>query len=689
MLLLAGLAPAAGQDSAPDDLLSAGLQAEVESISPERPFWLAVTLAPRGDARIVWPVGEAAEAALDWQLSAGFSPGRTLWPAPDTDSESPVMLPRGGQILLQEIVPEQERESVSTGPYEFAVSTVFTVCRETCVDEIGEARLELPEGSGRLDRTQARLFSNGRGAAAGPSPWPTGIEAARDETILRLYMEPAVAEAAGTVRFLPRAGGVGVPGIWQQLERMEQGFRLAGPRAEQIDGVLHVAQGPAEGVYSVSWNRSDDPFAPVDLAVQPAGQSAASDIAPPAAISLWLAVLMAFAGGIILNLMPCVFPVLAMKTFAFVRAGTVHKGEMRADGLAYAFGILISFALVAGVLIAIRLAGQQVGWGFQLQNPGFILILIAVLYLVGLNFLGLFDVGHQLTRIGEAVTGKQGTAGSFLTGILAVVVATPCTAPFMAPAVGFALTQSPVEALLIFEGLGLGLAFPYLLLSFIPALARKLPKPGPWMQRLKQFLAFPVLATVVWLVWVLALQTGANGAAVALGLMLGLGFLVWLARISRAWREMRRRTTLGLATLAVLTLTLAPFGAGGLNQARQVAAPAEGVVEFSRAEIRSLRRQGRPIFLNVTAAWCITCIVQERLVLSRPAVQQSFQDMGIVYMEADWTNPDAEIETLLADFGRSGIPLYVFYPPDPEASPVVLPEVLTVDLLLSRLRANM
>jgi thiol:disulfide interchange protein DsbD len=360
--------------------------------------------------------------------------------------------------------------------------------------------------------------------------------------------------------------------------------------------------------------------------------------------------------------------------------------QTRLQGLAYTVGILASFALLGGVLIVLKAGGAQIGWGFQFQSPLFVLAVAYLIFAVGLSLSGVFAIGGSVTGIGSSLAGRSGYGGSFFTGVLATIVATPCTAPFMGAALGFALTQPPVVLLAVFFCLGLGLALPYLLLSFWPFLQRSLPKPGAWMDKLKQGLAFPMYGAAAWLVWVLAQQAGINAVAVALGGMVVIAFAAWLYEVSKYTGKAAQRSGSGVAGLALgLALIGGYFGVATTAPAALClnSESATNVEPYSAARLSELRSAGKPVFINLTAAWCISCLVNEKVALSQRSVIDTFKSSGITYLKGDWTNRDAEITKILAEFGRSGVPLYVFYPAGAENSthPVVLPQLLTPEIV--------
>lgn len=399
------------------------------------------------------------------------------------------------------------------------------------------------------------------------------------------------------------------------------------------------------------------------------------------------AVFFALLGGTVLNLMPCVFPVLSIKVLSFVQCGGKSAWEARKHGLVFALGVLTSFAVIAGLLIALRAGGAQIGWGFQLQSPLFVTLLAYLLFAMGLSLSGVFTIGCSLMGVGSSLAARHCYAGSFASGALTTVVATPCTAPFMGASVCFALTQPWYVALLVFQALGLGLALPYLLLSFSPALLRFLPRPGPWMERFKEFLAFPLYATAAWLIWVLSQQIGPTGVIVALAGMILIAFLAWLLRVVSTKHKTWRLAGV-MAGMAAVGMTLGLIDLPGATAVSQDQGSRQGLAwePFSRARLAELRANNQPVFINFTAAWCITCLANERLTLSSPEVAARLVEKGVIYLKGDWTNQDPEITAVLNEFGRSGVPLYVLYPPgQAEAKPIILPQILTESLLLERL----
>jgi thiol:disulfide interchange protein len=369
------------------------------------------------------------------------------------------------------------------------------------------------------------------------------------------------------------------------------------------------------------------------------------------------ALALAFLAGLILNIMPCVLPVLSIKALSFAHGA--QMGQARRQGALYAAGVLTTFLALAALLIALRAGGEALGWGFQLQAPWMISALALLFFVIGLNLLSVFEFGAGLQNAGAGLAGRGGDAGAFFTGALAVVAATPCTAPFMAGAIGAVLTQSAPMTLLIFAFLAIGFALPLTALHFAPALQKLIPRPGPWMERVKNVLAFPMFATAIWLVWVLAQQTGAAGAAALLLTALAVAFAIYVSRWGRAWTAAGVLILVGVAFLNWRPLV------GAEQTAHLTAEP------WSVERVAALQNEGRGVFVNFTAAWCVTCKANEAAALSSPRVAQAFADADVAYLKADWTNRDETIAAELARHGTVGVPLYLYYPPG-EVEPIVL-----------------
>ena len=401
---------------------------------------------------------------------------------------------------------------------------------------------------------------------------------------------------------------------------------------------------------------------------------------------LGLAIIFAFAGGLILNLMPCVFPVLSLKALKLAQSQSRNPQENRIEALAYTAGVITLFTGIALVLILLRSTGEQIGWGFQLQSPWFVGLMVYILFLLGLSLAGWLEPGARLMGLGNNLTQTGGKRGAFFTGALAVIVASPCTAPFMGSALGYAITLQPLQAILIFVALGLGMAVPFLLLGFLPALGRLLPKPGPWMETFKQVLAFPMFLSALWLLWVLGRQTSVEGMTMVLAGLIALVFSAWLYKHALGSRSISRNLAYGSA-LASAVFSVWILGSQALSESPE--ASSEGQVaylNFDSSHLETLLESGKPVFVNVTADWCVSCLVNEKTVLGTDPVAGLLASNDIIYMKGDWTNDDPEITNYLNSFGRNGVPLYVVY--QPGQNPVLLSQILSTNEVMSALKPD-
>ncbi len=407
-------------------------------------------------------------------------------------------------------------------------------------------------------------------------------------------------------------------------------------------------------------------------------------------IGIWIALLSAFLGGIILNLMPCVLPVLSLKILGIVQQSGEDSKKRINHGIAFTLGVVSSFLILAGILLLLRAGGEQLGWGFQLQSPAFIILLTILLFLFGLSMFGVFEIGTSLTAVGQSSSNDTGFVGSFSSGILATVVATPCTAPFMGSALGFALSQPTVLALLIFAMLGLGMALPYLLLTTVPALVKYVPRPGAWMESFKQFMGFLLMATVLWLLWVFSLQVGAEGLLILLAAFIIVSIGGW---IFGRWGNIAKPKPTRVKAMILTAL----FIIGGVvfafkfidtnvtvNQSLE-----KGNIKWQKFTpdlLSNSLKEGKPVFIDFTAAWCLSCQVNEKVAFGSEDVQKAFKKLGVVMLKADWTNSDAMITKELAKFGRNSVPLYVLYSGKENEEPQILPEIITPGIVIDALK---
>jgi len=694
LLLLPDSVPALGA-TAEDHPVQAELVPETAWVRPGAPFTVALRLRMEPHWHTYWryPGDVGLPTKIDWDLPPGFEAGSIQWPHPQ-------QIPFSGLInlgyedevmLLTEITPS---ESVEPGQsVRLGAEVSWLVCKEACIPGDADLSVELPV---RVEPPPPRAewaerFAEARSKLPLVSDeWEARAWRTEKQITLELsppsWFEGAVREAS----FLPYHHGVTTLGSSQQQPTPGDAIVLTmeiDPNAEQpptrLEGIVLSETG---------WRGPDSEKAlhvSVPLS-QEAGSVAAG--APGGRLhSVPLALLFAFAGGIILNLMPCVFPILSVKIMGFVKQAGESQGRVWRHGLLFTTGVVVSFWILAGVLIGLRAAGEQIGWGFQLQSPPVVVVLASVMFLFALNLFGVYEIGTSLTGVGGSVGATSSLWGSFLSGFLATVIATPCTAPLMGAALGFGLTQPPAVSFAIFTFLALGMASPYMVLALVPRLLRFLPKPGPWMVTLKQFFGFMLMATVVWLAWVLSLQAGAT-ALVALFAgftLMGAGCWVY-GRWSSTGRRLPARWTARAIALALLAAGLGLAVGEASTPTAMAAEPSEpsgnGIAwePFSPERLTQLREQGKPIFIDFTAAWCLSCQVNERVAFTGE-VKRKLNELGITPLKADWTRKDETITRALARYGRSGVPLYVLYGRDPDRPPILLPVILTPKIVLDAL----
>jgi thiol:disulfide interchange protein DsbD len=651
------------------------LVSEGDAIAPGKTFWIGLrqTIAPGWHTYWSNPGDSGESPQIDWTLPAGFAAAEISWPNPERIRLGPAMSYGYSNEVTLPIQVTAPANLVPGTRVTLSGRASWLVCEKECIPEEAPVSLSLPVVAGEPGPhpTGAALIARARQAVPSPSPWPVSFTANPETVTFTVAARGLVPDRIAEVWFYPARWGaidhaapqrarVDARGITIEVARGQLPEATAAP----IDGVLVLTERLDGG------------------AVRQAFTLRAAPATTTSATALLQAVALALAGGILLNLMPCVLPVLSVKALGLIQHAAGSASAMRRHGLAYVAGVLLSFAVVAGTLLALRAGGEHIGWGFQLQSPLVVTLLAYLLFAMALALSGVFVIGGRLTGVGQSLAGRSGYSGSFFTGALAAVAATPCTAPFMGAAVGFAVTQPWTTGLLVFEALGLGLALPYLLLTMIPAWRRFLPRPGAWMKRLEELLAFPLYASVAWLVWVLSQQAGPTAVAAALAGLVLIGLAAWLYQASRHARAVWRRV--GLTAVAALVMGAVALGplAGTAPARAPVTAPSGREEAFSPRRLAELRAQGRPVFVNVTAAWCITCLVNERVALRSDAVADAFAKKGVVVLKADWTSRDAVIAEMLGSFGRSGVPLYLLYAPAAVGgrtarAPVVLPQILT------------
>ena len=609
------------------------LVAQTTRAEPNKPAWIGLRIQHQPHWHTYWrnPGESGMPTALDWKNLKGATVGDIAWPAPKR-------IPTGGLVNFgyedDLLLPLQVQiPATHSGPLLLQAKATWLICKEVCIPEEGDVSLTLNVAAGEVaPSAHAALFTkalNAQPQPLGELPLKTAA-AQRSAKEMVLAVDNLPVSAVRSAYFYPYAEGIINPSAPQIAHaangRVAMQMALAPNATENaaLEGVLTIN----DKAYALKANVLNVPTAIIPAGLNKLSSTAlAPETMTGGDLTLWAAFALAFVGGMILNLMPCVFPVLSIKILGFAQHAGDNKSVMRAHGIAYSLGVVATFLALAGALLAVRAAGSNVGWGFQLQHPVVIGLLALVFLLIGLNLLGVFEVRFA-PQVGEG-THKNANVQAFLSGVLAVVAASPCTAPFMGAALGFALTQSAATSLAIFAALGIGMALPYALLAWFPGWLKKLPRPGNWMNTLKKWLSLPMFATVAWLGWVLWLQ------------------------------------------LAPVNETPAAQVAAGKWQ------------PWDDAAIATNLAQGKPVFVDFTAAWCVSCQANKRLVLNTEAVGKAFDAKNVTLMRADWTKQDPKITDALKALGRSGVPVYVLHRPG--KSPLVLPEVLTAGIVAEAL----
>ncbi len=665
--------------------VEAELVAQNRTASPGQPYYVALHQKIIPGWHTYWRnPGDAGQAtSLTWTLPPGWSAGDIIWPEPERFVSGPLMnYVFSDQVYLPVAisVPADARP----GKVQLSAVADWLVCKDVCVPEQAKLTIPVVVGAPGVSPQPDPVSGRAVGDTLANAPKPQGLKATFAYLPKGQQVKLSIAGAAlkgldprgayfypydGTVidHVKPQTGARAGTGMSILLPA---GYAFTHNKAPaKLDGILAFGPGRAIEISATPAKRAD-------VGVGAPGAAGGGDGGVgglPGALAF------AFVGGLILNLMPCVFPVLSIKAAALVRH-VESPGKAKAEGVAFMFGCVLTFVVLAGALILAQQAGQAVGWGFQLQSPQVVAVLTLLMLAVALNLSGVFEIGLSVQGAGSGLAAQGGLVGSFFTGVLAVVVAAPCTAPFMAGAIGWAFTQPPVAALSVFVALGLGLAAPFTLVAFVPGLFKRLPRPGAWMEALKKTLAFPMYGSAAWLAWVFVQQSGANGLALLFAAAVFTAFATWLFGVSqRASKPLLPR--LGALAGIAVAVPLVISGAAMTAQAATAAggpSPVSGIASeaWSPAKVDSLRAAGRPVFVDFTAAWCVTCQVNERTALATGGVADAFKRTNTAYLKADWTNRNAEIADQLKALGRAGVPLYLVYDTK-GGEPQVLPQILT------------
>ena len=671
------------------------LLSEKTAVSPGDTITIALKQTIRPGWHTYWinPGDSGEPTHIDWQLPAGASAGSIQWPLPKAIPIGPLMnYGYSDEVtLLSDLTVPQ---SITERTFDVSANVSWLVCEEICVPESAPVNLSLPVVEGTVSpppSANAGLIADARAKVPQPTPWPADYGAAEDgdgALTIRLSGIQDKIPADTEAYFFPLQWGELAHAAPQKVSFKDGDLYLQTQRGDafgpkppaSIAGVLAVTQdnGERRG-YKISAAYSGGALAAPESPVSQAADAAGG-------LSIWVALGFAFLGGLILNLMPCVFPVLSLKALSLAK-NSDNAPLRRVKGFTYFAGVLVSFTAIAAVLLALRAGGSVIGWGMQFQSPAFVLAMMALFLGLALNMSGVYHFGSSVCNMGDSLTRRSGRSGDFFTGVLATVVATPCTAPFMGAAMGYAFTQPAPVVAGVLMALGVGFGLPILLLSLSPAFARILPKPGPWMETFRQVMAFPLYATVAWLLWVLSIQLGSDGVILGALTLVAIGFAAWLYGRSHHVNRAGSWSAIGIAVFTIGLGTWMVTGGFGDQQGRIVSQTQDSgdgpkAETFSRARLDELLGDHKPVFVNLTAAWCITCKVNEQVALRSEAFGDALEERGITYLVGDWTNGDSEITALLSEQGRVGVPLYLLYTGKPGIAPKVFPQLLTESMIL-------
>jgi thiol:disulfide interchange protein DsbD len=688
-LMLVASAPAVAQFGSTEPMVDAALVSDRTSVEPGETFHLALHQQITPGWHTYWrnPGDSGEPTQLELSLPDGWRTGEMIWPAPHSYDLGPLTnYGYSAEVTLP--VPVTAPDNAAEGPLTINAFATWLVCEDICIPEEAELTLTLDVGASTVDRAGQALINQALEQAPDRAPdMRAGLEGDSDGLVLTLSDPRFDGASLSDVTFYPHDSGVIDHAADQSVTHEGENLRLDvaagylsrnGVDQAQTGVLVYTARRGNEWSEEAVEFTAREGLRVNELAASSssvAGDSGEGALrAPePQSIGFLQAAGLALLGGLILNLMPCVFPVLSMKALTLVEKRGAERGEARALGLVFAAGVVGTFLVLGGLLLVLRVAGLPALWGMQLQAPLVVAGLATLMFLIGLNFLGVFEIGTSLQSVGSGVK-DSGRRGAFLTGVLAVFVAAPCLAPFMTGALAFALTQPALASLTIFVFLGVGLAFPFVLVSFVPGLLNLLPRPGAWMTRFREILAFPMFATAIWLVWVLSAQLGSDGVLWLMLALLASSFTVWALRLGG---PMGRITVLAgvLLTLGALSVTarLEPV-------TRTVSGQSEWA-QWSESAVAEAQAAGRPVFVDFTAAWCVSCQVNKLGTLSDSRVRDLFAQQDVALFRADFTNRDPVIADALARHGAAGVPLYLVYPPE-SGDPEVLPPLLTSGIVI-------
>jgi len=671
-------------DGTPGPVKAPHLTVELTSLSPQiasgGTVQAGLVMSIEEHWHVYWVnAGDVGEPpTIKWTLPSGITAGPMQYPAPQRLPLGPLM-DFGYEDQVAYPILLTAAPGMKPGKVHLDAHVQWLVCAAQCLPGKAHLGLDVTVVPGPLAPPPV-VGALGESLGYLPKPVPSDMKidvvAGAKQITLTFQTKTDVKNA----QFFPYENGVIDNAAAQPVDILSDGGKLWLTRGSDTPGHLAPLPKTLHGVLKLDDDESYDLNVPITAGTLPDTPPSAARPAPVTSseskqtehVTLFSAIGLAFLGGIILNLMPCVFPVLFLKGLALVNSSTEERGRQRTHGLIYTLGILVSFWAIVALLLSLRAAGKELGWGFQLQSPGFVAVLAALLFFLGLSLAGQFEIGLTLTNTGDELTRKQGFAGSFFTGVLATVVATPCTAPLMGAAIGFALAQPGWLTFLVFTALGLGLALPYLALSMQPQWTSILPKPGAWMETLKQLTALLLFGSVIWLTWVYAHLWGNRGIDRTVLLMICFLVLAIAGWVLSKWPG-RRLASIAAAVIVLFAVALPLL---------KVTVAVTEWKPYTKADFEAARASGRPVFVDFTAAWCLSCQVNEKAVLDTAMVESQLVTDRYILFKADWTQYDPQITEDLSKLHRSGVPTYVIYPPGTTSNADVLPELLTRDVVL-------
>jgi len=679
------------------DHVDAELVAEMTGIAPGQDTWVALRLDHMENWHTYWKnPGDAGRATeITWTLPEGVTAGDIVWPTPKRIELPADLVDFGYENEIFLLVPLSIPASYQGESLDITANAQWLECEDICIPGGAVVSLSLPV----MDATQitpneqwVEAFSLTRASIPTSNvSFDSTFSISEGNLNILVQATEAVFADASEISFIP-----GEHRVFNYVSPQEITYQLSSlqltqehhPRLsaapEEITGLLLVTDESGQQIsYEIA--ATPDGISASDLGgLLAANAEGITNATAVSEMNLLLVFAFALLGGLILNLMPCVFPVLSLKVLSLASNSKSSQQEKRLHGLAYTAGVIVAFLILASVLLSLQAGGALIGWGFHLQSPWFISLLIFLFFIMGLSMSGVVEFGTSIMGVGTELQDKEGYTGSFFTGILASVVASPCTAPFMGAALGFAFTQTASIALTVFVALGLGMALPFLLVSFNPTLSKLLPHPGKWMLTFKQILAFPLYATAVWLLWVLGNQTGTDGMALVIACCVLLAAAAWLYQRRHDIQSAFWRYANALIILLCLAVTIGVVRSPLLETQTIASGISEDAAyeAYSDARLAELRSNGQPVFVNMTASWCITCLVNEKVALNSEAVITALAENNITYLKGDWTNNDPEITEVLRRYETSGVPLYLIYPSDPSLPAEVLPQILTTGVVL-------